>query len=64
LRREALASAALDHPYICKIHEIGDADGRTFIVMEYIEGETLQVAQDHAAVFAYILRVNGYPTAG
>src|ERR1700733_8444632 len=44
LRREALAAAALDHPYICKIFEVGDADGRTFIVMEYVEGETLQVA--------------------
>ena len=44
LRREALAAAALDHPYICKIFEVGDAEGRTFIVMEYVEGETLQVA--------------------
>src|SRR6202035_3279072 len=44
LRREALAAAALDHPFICKIFEVGDADGRTFIVMEYVEGETLQVA--------------------
>ena len=41
LRREALAAAGLDHPFICKVFEIGDADGRMFIVMEYVAGETL-----------------------
>ncbi len=41
LRREAKASAALDHPYICKVHELTELDGRTGIVMEYVSGESL-----------------------
>ena len=43
-RREALAAASLDHPFICKVFEIGDASGRLFIVMEYVAGETLHAA--------------------
>ena len=40
--REARAIAALNHPNICALHDIGDADGHGFLVMERLEGETLQ----------------------
>ncbi len=41
LRREAMAVAAIDHPYICKIFEIGEHDAALFLVMEYVPGDTL-----------------------
>lgn len=41
LIREAQALAKLDHPNICAIHEVTEEGGRTFIVMQYVEGETL-----------------------
>ena len=40
--REAKAVAALNHPNICTIHEIDEAEGRTFLALEFIEGESLQ----------------------
>jgi eukaryotic-like serine/threonine-protein kinase len=39
--REARAVSQLGHPHICALHDIGDYDGAAFLVMEYLEGETL-----------------------
>ena len=39
--REARAAATLDHPNICTVYEVGEADGHSFIAMQYIEGTTL-----------------------
>ena len=40
--REARAAAALDHPFICTVHDVLEHKGQPVIVMEYVEGETLQ----------------------
>jgi len=44
LMREARAQARVDHPSVCKVYEVGEDDGRPYIAMEYVDGETLDVA--------------------
>ena len=51
LLREGRNAAALNHPHICTIHEVGEVNGAAFIAMEYVEGCSLRDRLDEGALF-------------
>jgi len=44
--REARSQAGIEHEYVCKIYEVGEVEGRPYIAMQYIDGETLNLARN------------------
>src|SRR5947208_14484397 len=48
--REARAISALDHPHICALYDVGEQDGTSFLVMQYLEGEILSDRLTQAAL--------------
>ena len=56
--REAKTIASLTHPHICTLHDVGSQDGIDYLVMEYLEGETLAARLERGALpLAEALRI-------
>jgi serine/threonine protein kinase len=50
LLREARMASKLNHPHVCTIHEVGEADGQAYIVMELVEGKSLSALLEGRAL--------------
>ena len=61
--REARAAATLNHPNICAIHDVGEQDGRPYLVMELLHGETLKAYLSHHALTPSELLILGQQAA-
>jgi TolB-like protein len=64
LVREARTASRLNHPHICTIHEVGEADGQTYIAMELVEGRTLSARLAEGALPASEVLGVGLQIAG
>src|SRR5262245_61494647 len=62
--REARAIASLNHPHICALYDVGHQDGVDFLVMEYLEGETLAERLSHGALKTELVLGYGIQIAG
>jgi eukaryotic-like serine/threonine-protein kinase len=49
-RREARSIGRISHPHICTLHDVGEQDGVPFLVMEYLDGETLSERLERGAI--------------
>src|SRR4051812_4644073 len=55
--REARVVAALQHPHICTLHDVGTHNGAAFLVMEHLEGETLKCPQPLDKALGYAIQI-------
>lgn len=52
--REAQAQASIDHPNICKVYEVGEVEGQSYIAMQYIEGKSLRAMKQELSLDAKV----------
>ena len=51
--REARAISSLDHPHICALYDVGEHEGTAYLVMQYLDGETLAERLDGLKIVPY-----------